>query len=184
MSVTRSKNIIVKELEKWELQSQKMRTRSAIAHGKIKSQLAFLETVMNREESNKFSSYIGKFMIYIDSFLFINLDRIVTKISANLNGSVEGLTVDLEEWGSVEQFIRVKRKKSKKAERPAKIPRKEHVKTFLNDEAGKIINGDNPLQLSLLIDESCDEVSAGDKEESDNDTSSANSNISTASQDS
>ena len=68
MSVTRSKNIIVKELEKWELQSQKMRTRSAIAHGKIKSQLAFLETVMNREESNKFFSYIGKFMIYIDSF--------------------------------------------------------------------------------------------------------------------
>ena len=68
MSVTRSKNIIVKELEKWERQSQKMRTTSAIAHGKIKSQLAFLETVMNREESNKFSSYIGKFMIYIGSF--------------------------------------------------------------------------------------------------------------------
>ncbi len=64
MSLTRSKNMIIKELEKWESKSQTMRTTSAIAHGKIKSQLAFLETVMNREESNKFSSYIGKFMIY------------------------------------------------------------------------------------------------------------------------
>ena len=59
MSVSRTKNLLFKELTKWESNSQRLKTSASISYGKIKGFLAVLETSLTREEANKMASSIG-----------------------------------------------------------------------------------------------------------------------------
>ena len=61
MSATRTKNALIKELNKWQAQSQKLKTSAHISYGKIRSFLAVLETTMSKEEANKLANHIGDF---------------------------------------------------------------------------------------------------------------------------
>ena len=70
MSTNKTKAALFKELTKWEVNAQKLKTSASISYGKIKGYLAVLETSLNREESNKMSSSIGKITI---NFLINNL---------------------------------------------------------------------------------------------------------------